>query len=99
MSEKSEFVKAVALESGLTQAVVDQAMRGVAKEVHRRIAAGQSVRVFGLGKFHVVYRKARVGRSNMLHANDGKGVPINIPARKSVKFKPLPTLFAAALGE
>lgn len=99
MSDKRDLLKAVAQDTGLTQSVIDQALRGVAKEVLIRIANGQNVRVAGLGKFSIAYRKARVGRSNMMRGQDGKGVLINIPARKALKFKPLPALIDAARGE
>jgi len=99
MSETNKFVIAVAKETGLAKSVVNQVLTGATDEVRRRLKAGEDVRVFGLGKFHIVYRKERQARARINQSADGKGYPMIVPAHKSVKFKPLPELIKAARGE
>lgn len=53
---------------------------------------GEKVTIFGFGSFSVVERKARMGR------NPRTGEEIEIPAAKTVKFKPAEKLKEVVSG-
>ena len=96
MSAHQEMLKEVSEETGFKQYEVDTVMRGIAEVVRKKMMCGEHVRLFGIGKFYIVQRKARIGRNNM---TGEVGKPVEIPARKAIKFKPLTILTAAARGE
>lgn len=52
-------------------------------EIIEQLKAGKRVTIRGFGSFTPALRKARTGR------NPGTGEPIAIPAKRTVKFKPL----------
>jgi DNA-binding protein HU-beta len=53
------------------------------------LKTGNDVRVTGFGTFRLVHRKARVAR------NPQTGAPVNVPARKVLRWTPATTLKAA----
>jgi len=53
------------------------------------LKSGNDVRVTGFGTFRLVQRKARVAR------NPQTGAPVNVPARKVLRWTPATTLKAA----
>jgi nucleoid DNA-binding protein len=91
----NEMVKEVADVCGETQRVVDGVLRASAEVVKKKLAAGEDVRLFGIGRFHVVERKARMARNQMC-ANPG---PIHVPARKAIKFNVSSAVLDAVRGE
>jgi len=64
--------------------VVDavKAVNAVFKAFEETLKAGDKVAIVNFGSFQVVRRNAREGR------NPQTGKPINIPAKKVVRFKP-----------
>ena len=77
---QSELVDKVAQKATLTQAAAAGAVKAVVQTILECLAAGESVRVSGLGTFNVADRAAREGR------NPQTGENIKIPASKAVRF-------------
>lgn len=79
---RSEMVLFIAKHAGVTQAKAELCMAAVLKGVSDSLASGNSVVLAGFGSFVVGRRKAR-------EAVDPRNKnPIQIPAKKVVKFKP-----------
>ncbi len=57
------------------------AVNAVFNAIQKALERGEKVSINGFGAFHVVERKAKVGRN----PRTGEAVPI--PARKRIKFK------------
>lgn len=79
---KTEFVKAVAAESGLTGVEAAKAVAAMQKVVAGSMQRGERIVIPGFGSFSVMERKARTGR------NPRTGERMKIAARKAVKFTP-----------
>jgi DNA-binding protein HU-beta len=77
---QSELIEKVAQATELNQAVAGQAVKAVANAILDSLAAGEEVRVSGLGIFKVAARPAREGR------NPQTGEAIQIAASKAVRF-------------
>ena len=75
---KTEFINAVAEKSGLSK--VD-AKKAFVETVSSELKEGGKVALLGFGSFSVAEKSARKG------VNPKTKQPIEIPARKSVKFK------------
>lgn len=78
---KSELVSAMAAESGLTKADCQKALEAFLATVEKTVKAGGKVSLVGFGTFAVAERSARTG------INPATKQKIEIPAKKSVKFK------------
>jgi len=78
---KGELVEKVAKECELSKAVAEQVLASVLEAITDAMAAGDKVTLLGFGTFSVSERAAREGR------NPQSGEPMNIPAKKVVKFK------------
>ena len=78
---KSQLVKRISNDTGLSQATADKALQSVLNAITETIQAGEKVLLVGFGTFSVAERSAREGR------NPATGKKIKIPARKAVKFK------------
>jgi DNA-binding protein HU-beta len=78
---KSELVAAIAESAKLSKAVAERALNGFLGGVEKALAKGESVTLVKFGTFSVIKRAGRTGR------NPQTGKPLQIPARKSVKFK------------
>jgi len=76
---KGQIVAAIAEKTGLTKKQVDDVLTAQAELAYTEAAAGFTV--VGIGKLVVVERAARSGR------NPATGETIQIPAKKSVKFR------------
>lgn len=78
---KSEFIDAVAEKSGLSKkdsrALVDANLEVITEA----LAKGDNVQFVGFGTFEVVARAARTARV------PGTGATVEVPAKKSVRFK------------
>ena len=72
ISERHDITK------GRSKAIVDS-MRDCIVDA---LSEGKSVNLWGLGTFHVVTRKERVGR------NPRTGESVSIPALRKIRFKP-----------
>lgn len=79
---KAELISAMATESGLSKADSKKALDAFITSVGKAMKAGEKVSLVGFGTFSVAERGARVG------INPSTKNPIEIAAKKVVKFKP-----------
>lgn len=78
---KTEFINAVSEKSGLTKVDAKKAVEAFMETVAGELKAGGKVALLGFGSFSVADKAARKG------VNPQTKEVINIPARKTVKFK------------
>lgn len=78
---KTEFINAVAEKSGLSKVDAMKAVEAFVETVSSELKEGGKVALLGFGSFSVAEKSARKG------VNPKTKQPIEIPARKSVKFK------------
>ena len=78
---KTEFINAVAEKSGLSKVDAKKAVEAFVGTVSSELKEGGKVALLGFGSFSVAEKSARKG------VNPKTKQPIEIPARKSVKFK------------
>lgn len=78
---KSELVSAIAEQSGLSKVDSKKALDATLEAITKELKAGGKVVLVGFGTFSVAERKARKG------INPRTKKAINIPAKKSAKFK------------
>ena len=78
---KTEFINAVAEKSGLSKVDAKKAVEAFVETVSSELKEGGKVALLGFGSFYVAEKSARKG------VNPKTKQPIEIPARKSVKFK------------
>ena len=78
---KTEFINAVAEKSGLSKVDAKKAVEAFVETVSSELKEGGKVALLGFGSFTVAEKSARKG------VNPKTKQPIEIPARKSVKFK------------
>lgn len=79
---KSELIHAMAAESGLPKTDAKRALDAFIASVTRAMQEGDKVALVGFGTFSVSERAGRTG------INPATKQPIEIPAKKVVKFKP-----------
>ena len=79
---KIELVDAISRDSGLTKSDSDKAVNAFVKVVEAALKKGDDVSLVGFGSFSVKATASRSGR------NFKTGKTIEIPPRKSVRFKP-----------
>ena len=79
---KTELVDLVAESIGEPKTVVRKAIASITDEIRRELGSGKDVVLFDFGTFKVIEKMARTGR------NPRTGEPIEIQARKAVKFRP-----------
>lgn len=79
---KSEFVDVVANVMQTSKAKAKVAVDGVFEALFETLTNGESVEVYGLGKFDVVDTKPRTA------FNFKTGETVEIPSRKSMRFRP-----------
>ena len=77
---QSELIEKVAQATELNTTLAGQAVKAVVTAILDSLAAGDAVRVSGLGTVNVAARPARDGR------NPQSGETIKIPATKAVRF-------------
>lgn len=78
---KTEFINAVAEKSGLSKVDAKKAVEAFVETVSSELKEGGKVALLGFGSFSVAEKSARKG------VNPKTKQPIEIQARKSVKFK------------
>ena len=78
---KTEFINAVAEKSGLSKVDAKKAVEAFVETVSSELKEGGKGALLGFGSFSVAEKSARKG------VNPKTKQPIEIPARKSVKFK------------
>ena len=81
LMNKSELVSAVAQKSGLTKVDAKKALDAVLESIGEELKNDGRVVLVGFGSFSVSERSARKG------INPRTKEPIDIPAKKVVKFK------------
>ena len=79
---KGQLVDSMAKSAGIFKTAADKALNGFMEAVTEALNAGEKVTLVGFGTFSVNERKARTGR------NPRTGKPMEIPAKKVVKFRP-----------
>lgn len=79
---KTELINAIAEESGLTKADSKKALDGFLTVVAKELKEGGKVTLVGHGTYQIVQKSARKG------INPKTKQPIQIAAKKVVKFKP-----------
>ena len=79
---KAQLIDAIAVEANLTKADSKKALDAFIKSTTDALKEGDRVALVGFGSFSVAERSARTGR------NPQTGKPIEISAKKVVKFKP-----------
>ena len=80
--KKADIINKIVKATNLTKAEADEAMTAFTDAVKEGLKDGGKVTIIGFGSFSIVERKARMGR------NPKTGEEIEIPASKTVKFKP-----------
>lgn len=78
---KSELVNAMSEKSGLSKTDAKKALDGFLASVADALKAGDKISLIGFGTFSVVSKAARSG------INPATKQPIQIPAKKVIKFK------------
>jgi DNA-binding protein HU-beta len=79
---KTEFIGAVAETAKCSKVDATKAVEAFIETVEKALKKGEKVTLLGFGSFTVAEKAARMG------VNPKTKAPINIPARKVVKFKP-----------
>ncbi len=79
---KSDLIKAVANEAGLTQSDATRALDAAVDVITKAVKKGDQVAITGFGTFHRKDRPARKGR------NPRTGEEVKIKAKKSAAWKP-----------
>lgn len=82
MKTKAELIAAMAEKTGITKADTGRMMDAFVTVVQGEFKAGNKVRLDGLGIFTPVTRAATTRR------NPQTGAPVDVPAKKTVTFKP-----------
>ena len=78
---KGQLVDRISRSAGITKNAADMALNGFMDGVAEALNMGEKVTLIGFGTFSVSDRKARTGR------NPRTGEPMEIPAKRIVKFK------------
>lgn len=79
---KQELIDAIAAESGLSKKDSKEALDALVKTVGATLKKGDNISLVGFGSFSVIQKAARTGK------NPQTGKPIQIAAKKAVKFRP-----------
>lgn len=79
---KSELVAYIAEETGVSKTQVNQVLGSLVGAIIEDVKNGNSLALPGLGTFNLTERSARKGR------NPRTGEEMDIPASKTMKFKP-----------
>ena len=90
--KKAELVAAMAQEMNTAKHIADEALFALATVLKKQLLDGDALLIPGIGTFSVIQKAARLGR------NPKTGETVEIPAKKSVKFKATKTL-ADAVNE
>jgi DNA-binding protein HU-alpha len=79
---KPELAAAIADQTGLSRDKASEVITAFTDQVSASVSKGQDVTLIGFGTFNIRKREARNGR------NPQTGATIQIPASKTVGFKP-----------
>lgn len=89
---KTELIKQMAAESGLTQEQTGKALDALCAVICDELGKGGEVEIKGFGSFFATERNERIGR------NPKTGESVHIPASRSPKFKAGKSLKDAVSG-
>ncbi len=78
---KTDLVNSVAGATALSKVNAEKAIKATFDAISGALKSGDSVTLIGFGTFSVMEKQARTGK------NPRTGATIQIPARKSAKFK------------
>lgn len=78
---KGDLIKVVSDQADITKAQATDAVNAVLDGITQSLTSGDKVTLIGFGTFSINDRPARTGR------NPATGKPIQIAAKKQVKFK------------
>jgi DNA-binding protein HU-beta len=78
---KTDLVNEISSKTGLTKTKSGEVIDTLIETMQSALSSGDKITLVGFGSFGTIERKARKGR------NPQTGAEINIPAKKSVKFK------------
>lgn len=78
---KPDLIKALAEETGLSQAQAGEVVAAFTDQVSAALARGETVSLTGFGTFSTRNREARTGR------NPQTGASLQIPASRAAAFK------------
>ncbi len=79
---KNELVQRISEKAGISKKEANEALSATISTFSDTLKKGDGITIVGFGSFSVTQRAARTGR------NPQTGETIQIPARKSVRFKP-----------
>lgn len=79
--KKADLVAQMAEKADISKKDAEAALNGFMESVEGALQKEDSVQLVGFGTFGITHRKATTGR------NPKTGEPIQIPARKAVRFK------------
>jgi len=79
---KTDLIDKIAAGSGLSKADSKKALDATVAAIKEALVKGDKVQLIGFGTFEVKDRAARTGR------NPQTGEPVDIPAKRKVKFTP-----------
>jgi DNA-binding protein HU-beta len=83
---KADLVLAVADKAEVSRRDAEAVIEGAIDIIVGKLIAGEAIKLSGFGNFEKKTRAARTG------TNPTDGTKINIPARKTIVFKPSKTL-------
>ena len=83
---KQDLIKDIAERGEFTKADADAALKAVQGAIAAALVNGDKIILPGFGTFKVVETAARVGR------NPKTGEPVEIPAKRKIKFNPTQAL-------
>ena len=83
---KQELIKDIAERGEFTKADAEAALKAVQGAIAAVLVNGDKITLPGFGTFKVVETAARVGR------NPKTGEPVEIPAKRKIKFNPTQAL-------
>lgn len=79
---KRKIANAVAERIGITQSVAFEAVKATMETIADVLANDGHIELRGFGVFEIITQRQRIGRNP-----NNPTVPVNIPARKVVKFR------------
>lgn len=88
---KKEIIENLSQKAELSKAQAGRVLEALTEQIKSALKSGKKVNLMGLGVLRVAERKARMGR------NPKTGETIQIPAKKSVKFRASKELKQAVL--
>jgi DNA-binding protein HU-beta len=79
---KNELVQRISEKAGISKKEANEALTAATSTISDTLKKGDGVTIVGFGSFSATQRAARTGR------NPQTGETLQIPASKSVRFKP-----------